>query len=413
MSLLLDQTRSKIDALIRTVEGLRELDYPFVDPRNVLNIILDEFAALRADLSTKNPGADRETTKTICRRALEAIENYLPVLGFISRSGDLEAPVELHGPLLRLTRQAVQSDAQLVIFSEWNYSPFTFLFPELAKRGVVLVGMPRSESHNALVAPLSGHELGHNIWQKESLAQPFQEAALELILQEMQSNFDRWKALLQIDKAEQLSDLMGFKYWEHPLTWAVRQIEETFCDLIGLLIFREAYIYAFQYLLAPGASLRRAYHYPDLCDRARVLCYAAKRIGVLTPERYEESFEVSEVEADDLVRQYVQLADKVCTSLVDKLLDRAEELVRQRKLSAYSKVEVAEAKKALARGVPMMGAKGVENILIAAWELLLDEKAPFAGNVPAVKGNEKDLVLNELVLKSFEVFEVEHRVAQE
>ena len=409
---LIDQTRSKIDGLLATIDGLQAVDYPFSDASHVLEIIAEEFGRLRADLTTDNPDTNAEAAKTLCRRALESIQNYLPVLGFISRSSDLEAPIELHGPLVRLTRRAVQQpDASLVIFSEWNFSPFTFLFPELAKRGVVLVGMPRSEAHNALIAPLAGHELGHNIWQKASLGATYESAAIKLIVEQMRSDWDRWKRLLTLESPEQLSDLMGSKNWEIPLTWAVRQAEETFCDLTGLLIFREAYLHAFRYLLAPGDSLRRAYYYPDQSDRARVLVDTAGRAGIKVPDRYMDSFEKTTVEADELVSQYVALADRVTAQLVDRLRADAKKIVDERSLSSYSEEQVARARAALNRAVPITGATGIENILIAAWEHALDLKNFLGNQLPSVKDVEKELVLHELVLKSFEVFEVEQKLA--
>jgi hypothetical protein len=349
------------------------------------------------------------TTKTLCRRALEAIENYLPILGFIARSTDLEAPVELHGPLLRLTRRAIRSDAYLVIFSEWNYSPFTFLFPELAKRGVVLVGMPRSESHNALIAPLAGHELGHNIWHSEDLEGKLAPEARSVILEKMKEEWARWKDELKLDRPEQLTDLVGFRYWEIPLTWALRQAEETFCDLIGLLIFREAYLYAFRYLLSPSPSVRRAYHYPDLRERARLLVLAAAKAQIPIPNEYEDSFDRAVVEAEPLVGRYVELADHACARLVDLLLERARTLVEDRGLSAFLEADVGRAKDALRRGVPATHVRGVENILIAAWRFLMLDGIAFETGLSSLTLREREVLLNELVLKSFEVFEIECR----
>ena len=411
MSSLVDQTRSKIDGLLKTIDGLSAVDFPFSDATKLLRVISEEFQRLRADLPPETAEATPDVAKTLCRRALESIQNYLPVLGFISRSSDLEAPVELHGPLLRLTKRAIQSDALLVIFSEWNYSPFTFLFPELAKRGVVLVGMPRSEAHNPLIAPLAGHELGHNIWQKEGFGSVFENLAGKIILDEMKANWERWKRLLGLENPDQLSDLMGTRYWETPLTWAVRQCEETFCDLVGLLLFRDAYLHAFQYLLAPGDSVRRAYHYPDLYERARTLLESAKKLDIEVSAKYADNFEKTTIEAEEIVVQYVALADSTCTRLVPNLFETASKVVSERKLSGYSKAEVAKAKAQLDRAVPVSGSAGIENILIAAWEHSLNIDNFLGTRLPAVRDPEKEIVLHELVLKSFEVFEVEQRLA--
>jgi hypothetical protein len=408
---LIDQTRSRIDGLTRTIEGLKAVDFPFSDSGKVLEIIEKEFQRIRSDVVTQNVDANSVAARTLCRRALEAIQNYLPVLGFISRSSDLDSPVELHGPLVRLTKRAIQADALLVIFSEWNFSPFTFLFPELTKRGVVLVGMPRSEAHNALIAPLAGHELGHNIWQKTNQRTKYETAALKIVIDAMTANFDKWKRLLGLSDPKQLSDLMGSTYWEAPVTWSVRQAEETFCDLIGLLIFREAYLHAFQYLLAPGESARRSYDYPNLRDRTRVLADAANKIGIPVSPTYKDNFEEGKVSAEEVISEYVALADLTCSKLIDQLLADAQQVVADRKLSAYSPGEVAKAKASLNRAVPASGLSGIENILIAAWEHALDMKNFLGKDLPSIKEVDKEVVLHELVLKSFEVFEVEQKQA--
>ena len=66
---LIDQTRSKIDGLLATIDGLQAVDYPFSDASHVLEIIAEEFGRLRADLTTDNPDTNAEAAKTLCRRA--------------------------------------------------------------------------------------------------------------------------------------------------------------------------------------------------------------------------------------------------------------------------------------------------------------------------------------------------------
>src|ERR1044071_3728680 len=100
--LIVEQTKRKVEGVLRAIEGLRSVDYPFADPAKVLSLIQDVFVKLHQDFSGIEV-AEPSTVKNLCRRALEEIENYLPILGFIERSADLEAPVELHGPVLRIT----------------------------------------------------------------------------------------------------------------------------------------------------------------------------------------------------------------------------------------------------------------------------------------------------------------------
>jgi len=410
MSLLIGQTRSKLDGVIRTIDDLRSLDYPFPDPVAVLNLIREAFAKIRADFGDGVEKVDETTIKNLCKRAQEEIQNYLPILGFIERSSDLEAPVEMHGPVARLTRKAIQTDANLVIFPEWDYSPFTFLFPELTKRGVVVVGMPRSESHNALLAPLSGHELGHNVWQRERLTEKFSSKAQELIVDQITKDWSKWKDDLGLSAPEQLSDLVGYRYIEAPHLWSIRQAEETFCDFIGLLIFRDSYLHSFRYLLTPGESVRLTFNYPTLKTRARFHAGAAKTLGIPVPSGYEGSFDESVDDADGLRKQYGELADLTCQKLVDDLLASAQQVVSVRNLSAFRPEEVARVRKCLKMGVPTTGTTGIENILIGAWQFFLEDNVEFDANLAAVKAGEGVLVLNELILKTLEVNEIEERL---
>jgi hypothetical protein len=408
--LVVDQTKRKVEGVLRTIEGLRSIDYPFADPAKVLSLIQDVFVRLHQDFSGIDV-AEPGTVKTLCRRALEEIENYLPILGFIERSADLEAPVELHGPVLRITKRAIEDEeARLVIFSEWDYSPFTYLFPELAKSGVVLVGMPRSESHNALIAPLAGHELAHNVWRRGTLGAHFAKRAREEIIKAMQADWATWKDALKLDTPDKLTDLAGSVYIEWPLTWTVRQAEESFCDLIGLLIFREAYLYAFRYLLAPGESTRRTFNYPALRDRASFHATAASKSGIFVPEEYVESFEASTIEAEGTRLRYAKLADRTCALLHKELIDSAIQIVTERKLSSYNATEVQRAKNSLRMAVPVTGISGIENVMVAAWELFTEGHQGLAGN-PAIKQAQSSEVLNELLLKSLEIHEIERRLA--
>ena len=102
---------------------------------------------------------DPNAVKTACNESLKQLFRILPLLGFIVRSTSVRNSFEVFWPLLRLARQVLQTDAKLILSSEWLYSPF--YRPSADLSDYVLLGFPASESSNPLLVPLAGHELGH------------------------------------------------------------------------------------------------------------------------------------------------------------------------------------------------------------------------------------------------------------
>lgn len=407
MSLLLQYTKKKLDALLRTIEAIKELEFPHNDAAGVLTIVENSFSILRDEL--KLGPSNYATIKAWCQRVLEQIENYLPIVGYIVRSTDLDGPVELQGPLLRLTHKALGHEAKLIIFSEWNYSPFTIVFPELMKQSVVLVGMPSSEANNALIAPLAGHELGHNVWFRENYADKIGDLAEKIILEEINKDWKKWKKVFELKTPNQLESLKGYEVWDTPWQWTLRQCEEIFSDLIGLLLFHEAYLHAFQYLLAPGHTKRYDYNYPDLNQRAMILASCAQRVPIQVSPDYVSSFEIGTGISDD---ERGILADVTTARLVDHLFSLADDFIKRVGLSLSLRADIDNAYAALVHVVPATNTNGIASIVNAAWRLSLEDGNFFTKIYPRADPSEKDVVLNELVLKSFEVYEIERRVAE-
>ena len=412
MSVLLRNTKKKLDAALRTIEAVEELDFPYQDSEHALSVIKSLFQSVRTDLEDCLPNSNQATVTTLCQRSLEAIRDYLPIIGFIGRSTDLDGPLELQGPLLRLTHRAIGNDAQLIISSEWEFSPFTILYPELNKLNFVLVGMPCSEANNALIAALAGHELGHNIWEKGGYKQNLKDIVSDRVRQEILKDWKSWSNILQVEKPEQLDeDLFADQILAQPWSWAIAQCEEVFCDFIGLLVFRDAYLHAFEYLLSPGSSGPRNYNYPRLIERVAILITAAGRAGIDVSDGYLQRFEKCEREIDGLEAEFGRLSDQACVSLTNRLLDEALKFVAERKLSEHDPDEVQRIFHAFSRAVPPANAKGIVNILLAGWKVATDSVSYLVKEYPALTDAERERILNELILKSFEVFEIEQRQA--
>ena len=164
MSILV-YTRQKLLCISAELERLRRGDFPHEHSKECLlsieQLFLDQMGRVEAiDTDTSPP-----VQQAVCLNANMVIFRYHSLLGFVLRSTNIRNSFEIFDPLLRISKCLLGPDARLVLSSEWSFSPFTFsqVFPELP--GFVFIGLPASESNNALIIPAAGHELGHTVWQ--------------------------------------------------------------------------------------------------------------------------------------------------------------------------------------------------------------------------------------------------------
>lgn len=153
----IDYAKQKVQSMIETIDSVRELDFPYEHPREAVNFIHNLFKELLSHLTRVS---DSNSARAICRRVSKTIDDFSLAVGFMVRACDIRGPLELQGPLLRLTRKALGSHVKLVVFSEWRFSPFTELYPGEFGDRFILVGLPMSEASNPLIAPLAGMNSG-------------------------------------------------------------------------------------------------------------------------------------------------------------------------------------------------------------------------------------------------------------
>lgn len=153
----------KLDAALSLTERLAVGTFPYPHAESVLGEITE---LLRAAKGRLDPNAHPSVLHNECNLITNMLDEFLPLLGFLYRSRSSANAFELYGPLLRLVRRLVDGRSRLILASEWQFSPFTYLgVPGLTD--VVWVGLPASESSNALLTPLAGHEFGHHLWSKQ------------------------------------------------------------------------------------------------------------------------------------------------------------------------------------------------------------------------------------------------------
>jgi hypothetical protein len=410
MSQLLRQARQRVAKVLTLIQVLKSHDFPHVDSRKTLAFVAEQFGELQDTLQQLDDSLnDAHTIRANCRSALEAVSTYLPVLGFVARSTDVVGALELHRPLHRIVPGVVGADSHLLLTSDWQYSPYTYVHYQLIQKGFVLVGLPASEAGNGLIMPLAGHEIGHNMWYANSLDEHFAPLVSNSLVTEIQTNrLKEFQDHFGAIEAQQIDDLAGRPYWEPAFAWAMAQCQEMFCDFVGLILFREAYLHAFQYLLSPGGGARDA-GYPTMPSRARHLIAAGKQRGFEIAQEYAESFDEEQSEAKGKDEFLLRLADKARESVIDQLLAKADEKLASYAPGTHSADEKKRVHDAFARGTPVSGQIHLVNLVNAAWEVEIAGIEIWNDNYPtlAERPEERSRVLNELFLKSLEVLEIE------
>jgi hypothetical protein len=416
-----DYAKQKVESVIETINFVRELDFPYEDPLEAVNFIRTIFQDHQKHL---NNISTPSTARSLCKQVSKDIDDFLLAIGFIVRACDVRGALELQGPLRRLTHRAIGSDVKLIISSEWRYSPFTLLYPGDFGDEFALVGLPVSEAENPLIAPLAGHELGHNIWCRLPILQQFvgQEVRNKVVETIKTDEWGKFTELFNVSSKEQLDQeeelLAGVPYWKVQVQvaelWGVSQCEEMFCDFIGLSIFGEGYLHAFQYLISPGGGFRNP-AYPNMPDRVNALVQAAKFLGLTISERFAEEFDEPDISSDPTQQLLLKISDKASRYLVDNLIQVAKQFCENTGIAVnHDNNEVDRIFESFKKVVPATGATSLANIINAAWRIFLDTANYWATDYPiTVEKPEKRIeLIRELALKSFEVFEIE-RIQEE
>jgi hypothetical protein len=269
---------------------------------------------------------------------------------------------------------------KVVISSEWNYVPFIYPLPTSLLKDFIFVGLPASESQNALLVPIAGHELGHAVWRRTKVAVSLSSEVRKAVIEQVKTGNsvqDRW--------------LPAYSY-------ALRQAEEVFCDIIGLWLFGAGFLHAFRYLLAPDEGSRGSAYYPSTHDRAEFLTIAAARFGDAMDPDFVDLFPATATSTDP----HLLIADAATRSLVHDLIDRAEAHCAGTMLQRPTTTGEASALTKLRAVSPVAEFGTIADVVNAAWSIRLSLDK---WKIPGVDRTRKIYVLNDLVFKSFEVSE--------
>ncbi len=415
----LQDARARVTAVLDEIDRLKQSEFPYAHTREALELLENRFKWHQSVLGKAAAGSKSAAVHNACRDSLRELHVYVPILGFILRATNVRNAFEEYGPLQRLAHRVIGVDAKLIVSSEWEFSPFMYR-AITGLSGFVLIGLPAPESSNPLLLPLAGHELGHSIWEHENLEANYDKKIEKGILDELTGK--RWEEYSKLYPQYTKEDVKGENWiarltWRPAYTWALLQIEEMFCDFMGLRMFAEAYLYAFAYLLSPGTSGQRSLRYPNIKRRVSHLIYAASQLGIMVPD-YEVAFGEEIEPTDPTTALLVSTADTVSLLLVEDLLKLAVAIAEQKQVPSKDTEKVKSIAESFREWVvPVREPTSLIHIVNAGWECNMDEN--LWKDVPQIKGRKqedfaknRERVLRDIMLKSMEISETYERLGK-
>jgi hypothetical protein len=402
----------RLESFLSELSVVRQSDFPYPDSANALKE-LETFVRRDLDeLRELDDDSDPLIVLQASRRSLRHIVTWLPKLGFLLRSTNTRNAFEVHPPLAWIARQ-LDPEIGLVLSSEWTYHPFVYP-PEGPLQRFALIGLPAIESSNALLVPAAGHELGHVVWRQARLASQYSGLLRDAVLKHLFSFASRFATLNRLgsfDPSAPQQSVEALAIWSQYQKWASLQAEELYCDLLGVRLFGIAYIRAFAYLLG-GAQGGRSTGYPALKHRMQTILSAAESLGNspdaygVPPAEFEELCDADEATSNwsEAEKLGLAAADHAALSITDALLSEIVERTRRAALPVPSPEQATRVAKSFERLAPAHDCLSLADILNGAW------MAAQAINQSRPEGRSSRLrILNELVLKTIEVFHIEQR----
>lgn len=402
-NILRSQANLKLGALFKQIDEIRAGEFPYSHGRDALVALRQHLQQSRDQLTTNLPAdADISVVKQQCSRVNRQVTWFLPLLGFILRSTNVRNSFEFFDPLLRLARSLVGDDAKLILSSEWDYSPMTYPMTVQELPNFVLIGLPASESENALIVPLAGHELGHSVWAKREIETAIKPKLFDNLRDSFLEHWPTMQSVFgqKIEKEKIDEDLEVYSYLSLSLDFALSQSQEIFCDLMGLRIFGVSFLHAFRYLLSPQLGGRRSTDYPNLSDRAKLLVAAAAELKIPCPPNFVESFDAEASSKNTKERFLTDMADLASQKMLAELMAQCASVVAESKVQLPDSSKQNEIEASFALGVPSDGNYNLADIVNAGWVVIENKKWNESASPDA-----RFSVLNEMIFKSIEVSE--------
>lgn len=389
--LRLASARRRIASFIEQIDLLAESSFPHDDGKQVLEKIKMQFEDLRKLLELP-PTADDDYADQVCTDVAWKISDYTDILGLVLRSTNVRNAFELHHVLKGLVERILGQPTDLLISSEWAFVPFTYPVGIDLLPSVVLIGSPAPESENALIVPLAGHEIGHSAWRVADVAQAMTADLYTAVDAAIAAN----SAIAPGD-----DDLFVHSsanvYRDRCAEYAMRQLEEIYCDLIGLYMFGPAYLYAFDYLLGPG-GFDRSLDYPSDAQRMAILADMADQLSIHVDPALRHQW--SKPTIDFEYKRLIAIVDKAVMDMVEPLKRVVSDFVASSGLSPPAAAEIDSIFVSYERGQPYAGSASLGAIISAGWKLLREKE-----DLCTEAQRDEFKVLCDLIWKTIEVTE--------
>lgn len=390
--LRLSSAKRRIAAFLEQIDILAESSFPHADGTRVLNEIRAHFAKQVQYLDIP-PTAGDEMADQVCVHVARQISEYTAILGLVLRSTNVRNAFELHYLMKQLVEHVLGQPTDLLISSEWDFVPFTYpigidLLPE-----AVLLGSPAPESENPFIVPLAGHEVGHSAWRLNNVEDELNDRVMDAVEEAIAA-----KMPPSSSAEDDIGGAAGIGVFRDRCAYlALQQLEEIYCDLIGLHLFGLAYLYAFDYLLGPGGS-DRALNYPSDAQRMEILVNAAGELGLEVDPGLRESWTEANIEVEDAL--WLPVIDDAVAALVGDLNTIVRAFMAGLNLEPPAAAGIDKVHAAFALRQPYAGAATLGEIISAGWKMLRAE-----GDLAQDDDRRTFKVLCDLIWKTIEVAE--------
>jgi hypothetical protein len=377
-------------------------------------LALDELRRqCRKQIASVSMAPSDEALRIACSASLDMLRIVLvPLLGMILRSSNLRLAFELYYPLKRLTAmlygRSFETSPVLLLSSDWKYYPDTHVGQSF---DMVIVGFPAVESSNALIVPLAGHELGHNLWRDNGMQHAFDSRISVMLRTVIAGQF--WQQLLaqefgtvnaQLSKHGMQDDVQVSELITDLTKVVLGHLEEHFCDAVGLRLFGEAYLRSLCYLCLPGYP-PQGLAYPQLRDRIERLRTLATTIGVQwcvdqsQCYRYVRSLDAKSSVVGQVVETFISAVQQTALAILDERNAPQRDVARVERIARQFRSLV-----------PAAGKEHLTDLINAAWLVSHDQETAHSYGVEMSRWRE---VVNQMTLKSCEVSEYHERVDQD
>lgn len=391
--------KSKLSGIVAQIEVVSGSEYPYQDSSTAVN----ELRFLTERMTRRLDGFENypiNVQKSLLRQGNYLIVIVTDLLGFIVRSTSTRNLFELYYPFKEISKKLVGGNVRLILSSDWQYSPFTYPYGLDELPSFILIGLPASESENALIFPTAGHELGHNKWRASDYGKALTPELENFVYEAYETNRQDFERIFALKGADIRNDMFVQPIIRQSVSFALRQSEELYCDFTGLNLFGKSYLFAFDYLLAPGLSSHRDPKYPSIETRVTLL---AKYGAGLNFEvvNFVDRFNPEKLSGSDMSNFIIQMADAAVEQLTDRLFRMANVDVKSTTGMPFSRESEDHALRCFRSGVPSERVHTLGDLMNAAWTVFNGPEASHLNN----KGQSKIQFLTDLVVKSAENLE--------